>query len=246
MADKDEHITITSAGGVEVRLDLVALGGRSYAFVMDWHIRFLIAATYYLAGTYFFAGGFHFSLKGLVNADTTIYYFTVVLPALLIYFLYHPVLETLMNGHTPGKRTAGIRIVAKDGRSASAGALLLRNVFRLIDSLPIFYVLGIIVCLLNRQHLRIGDMAAGTVLVYEEKASKKRLNLIMDHEAVHGLSTQQRELIAELLERWQQLDTKKRRQLARDLLTRFGMPVPNGRRQVLDNALQGSLRELLK
>ncbi|MEJ2439225.1 MAG: hypothetical protein P8Z72_06115, partial [Gammaproteobacteria bacterium] len=89
----DEHITITSVGGVEVKLDLVALGGRSYAFVIDWHIRFLAALTYYLVGTYFFSGGFHFVLGSLAKAQMTTYYFAIVLPAMLIYFLYHPVLE---------------------------------------------------------------------------------------------------------------------------------------------------------
>ncbi|MEJ2439224.1 MAG: hypothetical protein P8Z72_06110, partial [Gammaproteobacteria bacterium] len=134
----------------------------------------------------------------------------------------------------------------KDGRSASAGALLLRNVFRLIDSLPIFYVLGIIVCLINKQHLRIGDMAAGTVLIYDEKASEKRLRLIMGQEISHALSTQQRELIAELLERWNELEAGKRRAFAREILVKFGLPLPGGRRQALDNALQGSLQQLLK
>ncbi|MEJ2359813.1 MAG: RDD family protein [Gammaproteobacteria bacterium] len=242
----DEHITITSVGGVEVKLDLVALGGRSYAFVIDWHIRFLAALTYYLVGTYFFSGGFHFVLGSLAKAQMTTYYFAIVLPAMLIYFLYHPVLEVTMQGHTPGKRMAGIRIVGKDGRSASAGALLLRNVFRLIDSLPIFYVLGIIVCLINKQHLRIGDMAAGTVLIYDEKASEKRLRLIMGQEISHALSTQQRELIAELLERWNELEAGKRRAFAREILVKFGLPLPGGRRQALDNALQGSLQQLLK
>lgn len=242
----DEHITITSAGGIEVKLDLVALGGRSYAFVMDWHIRFLAAVTYYFVGTYFFAGGFNFSIAGLARTDSTTYYFAIALPALLIYFLYHPILEVVMHGHTPGKRMAGIRIVSKDGRSASSGAILLRNVFRLIDSLPIFYVLGIIVCLINKQHLRIGDMAAGTVLVYDEKVSDKRLKLIMAHDNTHTLSTQQRELIAELLERWHELEARKRRQFARELLNKFGQPVPDARRQALDNALQASLQQLLK
>jgi hypothetical protein len=136
--------------------------------------------------------------------------------------------------------------VAKDGSSASSGAILLRNLFRLIDSLPIFYVLGIIVCLVSKQHLRIGDMAAGTVLVYEEKASKKRLNLIMETTGSHTLSTQQRELIAELLERWRELEPARRRKLALELLQKFGQPVPQIRGFKLDNALQTSLQQLLK
>jgi uncharacterized RDD family membrane protein YckC len=240
-----EHITITSAGGVEVSLDLVALGGRSYAFVMDWHIRLLVALTWFLFGLLSLTGGFTVQDSKVFTSGTGMFYL-VLLPALAIYFLYHPVLEIAMHGRTPGKRMAGIRIVAKDGSSASSGAILLRNIFRLIDSLPIFYVLGILVCLFNKQHLRIGDMAAGTVLVYEEKASEKRLNLIMGTGGTHMLSTQQRELIAEVLERWKELESAKRRQLAQELLQKFGQPMPAGRGAKLDHALQSSLQQLLK
>ena len=240
-----EQITITSAGGVEVNLDLVALGGRSYAFVMDWHIRLLAALTWFLFGLLSLTGGFTVQNSKVFTTGSGMFYL-VLLPSLLIYFLYHPVLEVGMNGRTPGKRMAGVRIVAKDGSSASSGAILLRNLFRLIDSLPIFYVLGIIVCLVSKQHLRIGDMAAGTVLVYEEKASKKRLNLIMETTGSHTLSTQQRELIAELLERWRELEPARRRKLALELLQKFGQPVPQIRGFKLDNALQTSLQQLLK
>jgi uncharacterized RDD family membrane protein YckC len=240
-----EQITITSSGGVEVKLDLVALGGRSYAFIMDWHIRFLAAAAWFLFGLLSLTGGFVVQDSKAFTAGTSMFYL-VLLPSLAIYFLYHPVLEVTMHGRTPGKRMAGIRIVAKDGGSASSGAILLRNVFRLIDSLPAFYVIGILTCLFSKQHLRIGDMAAGTVLIYEEQASQKRLNLIMDTAGTHTLSTQQRELVAEVLERWRELEPAKRRQMAQGLLQKFGQAVPMGRGHKLDRTLHASLQQLLK
>jgi len=240
-----EHISITSAGGVEVKLDLVALGGRSYAFVMDWHIRILAALAWFLFGLVSLTGGFTIEDSKAFTAGSSLFYL-VLLPALAIYFLYHPVLELAMHGRTPGKRMAGVRIVAKDGRSASSGAILLRNVFRLIDSLPMFYVLGIIVCLINKQHLRIGDMAAGTVLVYEEQASKKRLDLIMNPAGSHTLSTQQRELIAEVLERWQELQPARRREMAQTLISRLGQALPTETGHKLDSALRRQLQQLLQ
>lgn len=240
-----EQITITSAGGVEVKLDLVALGGRSYAFVLDWHFRFLAATAWFFFALRSLTGGFVVEDNKVFTSGTTVFYL-VLLPALAIYFLYHPVLELVMHGRTPGKRMAGIRIVAKDGSSASSGAILLRNVFRLIDSLPAFYVLGILVCLFNKQHLRIGDMAAGTVLIYEEQVSKKRLNMIMDTGGTQALSTQQRELVAEVLERWRELEPGRRRQIAQALLQKFGQAIPSGRGHKLDNALHANLQQLLK
>jgi len=217
-----EHITITSVGGVEVELELVALGGRSFGFIIDWHIRFIVALIYWVVGSYFYTGGFNFTIdSGLMKAGGTGYYFLVLIPAIAIYFLYHPLLEMVMNGRTPGKRMAGIRIVASDGRAASHGAIMLRNVFRLIDTMPVFYVLGCIVCLVNRQHLRIGDIAAGTVLVYEDQASRDRVEMIMSAGADNRLTTSQRELIAELLDRWRDLKADTRRSMAVKLLEKF-------------------------
>ena len=70
-------------------------------------------------------------------------YYIVVLPSLALYFLYHPILEVLMKGRTPGKRIAGVRLVKRDGGVPGVGALLIRNVFRLIDSLPFAYCIGL-------------------------------------------------------------------------------------------------------
>ena len=69
-----EQITITSAGGVEVNLDLVALGGRSYAFVMDWHIRLLAALTWFLFGLLSLTGGFNLD-NSKAFAGTGMFYF---------------------------------------------------------------------------------------------------------------------------------------------------------------------------
>ena len=61
-----------------------------------------------------------------------------------MYFLYHFALEIAMHGRTPGKRMAGIHIVTREGGSPGAGALLTRNVFRLVDSLPLLYGVGLV------------------------------------------------------------------------------------------------------
>lgn len=240
-----EQITITSAGGVEVKRELVALGGRSYAFIIDWHIRFLFALAWFFFGLLLFYGDFSLADKPGLSDTGTVFFFTVIVPAVAIYFLYHPVLEIMMNGRTPGKRMAGIRIVAKDGSSASSGAILLRNIFRLIDSLPTFYVLGILVTLFSKQYQRIGDMAAGTVLVYEELANKKRLDMIMGSQGMQSMSTQQKELVAEVLERWKELDKETRQKLSIDLLEKFNQPLPDASVADMDMTLKNSLESLL-
>src|SRR4029077_20735966 len=75
--------------------------------------------------------------------------------------------EIAMRGRTPGKRIAGVHIVARGGSSPGIGALLTRNVFRIVDSFPLLYPVGLITAMITPEHVRVGDIAAGTVLVYD-------------------------------------------------------------------------------
>jgi uncharacterized membrane protein SpoIIM required for sporulation len=72
-----------------------------------------------------------------------------------------------MVGQTPGKRLACVRIVALDGATPTVGALLVRNLFRVIDSLPVMYGVGLLTSMVRDDHVRIGDLAAGTLLIYD-------------------------------------------------------------------------------
>ena len=141
------------------QLQLAGIGGRAYAFLVDWHIRLLAALALFCVGAY--ATGP--DLDAIVDC-----WRTTLLPAALVYFLYHPVLEVALNGETPGKRWVHLRIVTTAGEPASTGAILMRNVLRLVDCLPAFYVLGLVLMFCTRDQLRPGDLATGTVVIYDE------------------------------------------------------------------------------
>jgi hypothetical protein len=143
-----------------------------------------------------------------------------LIPALSLYFLYHPAVELAMRGRTPGKRRAGIRIVTRSGEPPGAGALLVRNVFRLIDSLPVMYGVGLTLMMLTRDSLRCGDMAAGTLLVYERSVTDNDL-LHAAAQRIGTLDTAGAEIAADLLQRWSSLVPEARIRLARQLLQRY-------------------------
>jgi uncharacterized RDD family membrane protein YckC len=216
----DSIVRIASVTGIDVELRIAGPGGRSYAFVIDWHIRFLAAAAWFIAGSVVLAGGFRFADA---PPEGTAYVLGVVLPSLAIYFLYHPVLELAMRGQTPGKRIAGVRLVAvEDGGVPGIGAILIRNVFRLVDSLPAFYAVGLIVTMFTKHAVRIGDIAGGTILVYDEAPSVAVLDRLRSG-GVERLGLAQSELARELLERWPQLSATARTRLATELLARAGV-----------------------
>lgn len=82
---------------------------------------------------------------------------------------FYPVLfEVLGGGRTPGKRVAGLRVLMDDGAPVSWSASLARNFLLSADFLPLFYGFGLLSMLLNRDFKRLGDLAAGTVVVHAE------------------------------------------------------------------------------
>lgn len=247
----DETIRVTSAGGVELDYEVAGLGGRSFAFIIDWHIRAILALAWFVPLNYLVFS----SLDSSVIADAIddsktmvmLFVFLVILPTSVIYFLYHPILELIMSGRTPGKRMAGVRVISKDGSTASAGAILVRNVFRLIDSFPGgLYFLGMLTAMFNNKKLRLGDLAAGTVLIYEEKTDKRGIAELIAGEQTSSLSTRQRELAIELSERWKQLQSATRIELASKLLGQLGRETyPEEKRSRREKLLLAELQQVI-
>jgi len=209
-------LNVEATTGVDIALPIAGAGGRSYAFIIDWHIRTLLAVAWWLIGTVAYFGGFTF-LDNTSTADSSGYFLLVSLPSFVVYFLYHPILEVAMRGSTPGKRMAGIRIVARDGAAPGIGALLIRNAFRLIDSLPVFYCLGLGFVMSTALQVRIGDLAAGTLLVYDGA----RPSAAFPRARASAIDPRINELVDELISRWAELEPHARTTIGRNLLTRI-------------------------
>jgi len=218
MSSASPELSVDSVTGIDVSLPVAGPGARAYAFLIDWHLRTILALAWYAGAELIYNA--RLSLAPPVTVDGR-WFGAVLAPALAIYFLYHYVLELAMRGSTPGKRMAGVRLVTRDGSAPSAGALLVRNVFRLIDSLPLFYGIGLITAMTTREHVRIGDMAAGTLLVYESATATLPAAMGAAGPAARP-DPRGAELIAELLGRWDALAPEARVRLARQLLARYG------------------------
>ena len=219
----DDQLTVHSADAMVIDLPIAGIGNRSFAFILDWHVRFILAAGWFLL---------IMLLAQLSTGDEGAVFLNDVWrnlamwPSLICYFFYHPILEILMKGRTPGKRMAGVRIVTTDGSVPSVGAIIMRNLFRLVDSLPQFYLVGLVTCALTAKQVRLGDMAAGTLLIQEKRASAKDLDQMLDLGNHTRLSPEQLELVRELRQRWNSLTQMSRIQLAEKLLERIGERLP--------------------
>jgi len=93
----------------------------------------------------------------------------VVLLQFVVVTFYHLILEFFWNGQTPGKRLIGIRVVQANGLPLTASGAVIRNLVRLVDFLPIFYGVGMVMMFATKHSQRLGDLAARTVVIREQR-----------------------------------------------------------------------------
>ncbi len=80
---------------------------------------------------------------------------------------YYIFFELIWNGQSPGKRWVGLRVIRTEGTPISLTESLIRNLVRLVDFMPALYGAGVVTMFLNRQARRLGDLAAGTLVVWD-------------------------------------------------------------------------------
>lgn len=87
--------------------------------------------------------------------------------AFLFLWGYYLLFEMLWNGQSPGKRWVGLRVIRTDGTPISFVESLVRNLVRMVDFLPGLYGVGMVTMFINAQARRLGDLTAGTIVVYD-------------------------------------------------------------------------------
>ncbi|WP_312254735.1 RDD family protein [Stutzerimonas nitrititolerans] len=89
----------------------------------------------------------------------------------LVQWWYMVLFEVLNQGRTPGKQWLGLRVIHDDGTPIGWAASLTRNLLRFVDVLPFGYFLGALCCLSHPSFKRLGDLAAGSLVIYQERPS---------------------------------------------------------------------------
>ena len=155
MPSLDDRVTIATPEGIELELILAGVGSRFAATLLDVVVQ--LGAIFALAIVLGPLGD-----NGFVLAA----YFVAVF---LIVFAYDIVLETWNRGRSVGKLAAGLRVVRVGGEAEGFLTAAVRNFLRIVDFLPAFYVVGVISILATRRNQRLGDLAAGTLVVRERR-----------------------------------------------------------------------------
>jgi len=173
----EHEIRIDTPESVDVALEPAGLGSRFLAALVDGLIQWAFVLLLVLAGvpTFFMAAG-EDSPFGEVMIFSLL-----ALSVALLFFLYKLLLEAFWNGQTVGKRVAGIRVVQANGLPVTFAAVVVRNLLRIIDFLPGYYVVGAICALATQKRQRLGDMAAGCIVVRERPAGAPVLPAQLSH-----------------------------------------------------------------
>jgi uncharacterized RDD family membrane protein YckC len=152
---------VATPEGIELTLHLAGPVPRALAWAIDLAMRIGIVLVISIAAMQLGRAGW-----GVVLI--TMFFVEWLLPAWF---------EAAWRGQTPGKRLMGLMVLNDDGTPVRWPAALTRNLLRAADFLPFLYGLGLIAMLANRDFKRLGDLAAGTVVVYqlERRVAAKKI-----------------------------------------------------------------------
>ena len=149
----DTRYQVETPEGVDLPLRPAGLMVRALAFSIDLGLRGLVLGVLFLA----------LAMLGKLGAG---------LGSILLFVVswwYMVLFEVLNHGRSPGKQWMGLRVVHDDGTPVGWSASLLRNLLRVVDLLPFGYFLGAVSCLQHPHFKRLGDIAAGTLVIYRER-----------------------------------------------------------------------------
>ncbi len=146
---------------VAVAYAVAGVGSRCLAAVVDTLLILIMQAA---IGAVLFIGGSQLGFDNSLNSLITAIY---AIAAFAILWGYYLLFELIWNGQSPGKRMFGLRVVREGGRPITFAASAVRNLIRLVDFLPLFYGVGTVVMFFDGRARRLGDLAAGTLVVRE-------------------------------------------------------------------------------
>ena len=151
----DTVITAETPEGIAISMRAAGYPVRCMAFLIDAAIRYVIVSGVAAALGY----------GGRVGTGV------LLVSVFLVLWLYPVIFELTPGAATPGKRALGIQVMMANGLPLTPAGCLIRNLMRAVDMLPLLYGLAIVSMLLRRDARRLGDLAAGTLVVYRDRAS---------------------------------------------------------------------------
>jgi uncharacterized RDD family membrane protein YckC len=166
-APLDTTLLVETPEHVAFRYQLAGPARRSAAYLLDLAVRGIILIVLFSALLLASALKLH-DPEETLDALAGLEQGALLLVLFALEWGYYAAFEALF-GASPGKRALRLRVIHVSGRAVAPGEALLRNLLRAADLLPFFYGVGLMTMLLDARFRRLGDLAAGTVVVFEPR-----------------------------------------------------------------------------
>ena len=238
----DSTIAVVTPENIAFEYQLAGPFRRLPAFVLDLLIQYVVLAV--VAVVALIAAGFLAlaSLGSFAIAGLMVFQF-------VLFFFYGAFFEAYFNGRTPGKGLCGIRVIDVEGRPINGTRALLRNLIRVADGMPLIPILledmpplyivptgvfGLLAMAMTRRMQRLGDLAAGTMVIVDERGANLPVAQVDDARVPalasyipgdYRVTRSMSKTLASYVERRATLSPARRREIAKhlvvDLIERF-------------------------
>ncbi|MBV9737408.1 MAG: RDD family protein [Candidatus Eremiobacteraeota bacterium] len=232
----DRTIAVRTPESIAFDYELAGLGSRFLAVFVDLLIQVICALALIWALTAIAIRSNGHAIKSTFS-DRTVESLAIailVILGFLIFFGYFIIFERAWNGQTPGKRLVGIRVVRDGGFAIDFTSSLVRNLVRVLEAALGFYAISALSTLLSSENKRLGDFAAGTIVVRDSRITAP---VAPRSESAIRLTPQERALIDRFLERRESLAAAQRQALASQIATIFRARVGEPLASLGDEAL---------
>jgi len=209
----ERSVDVRTGEAVAIRYELAGLGSRFLAVIVDMLAQIVLVVVLGIG----FAIASPLLARAPLGKNLEAWAIGAGLFAFfLIFFGWFIIFEIWWSGRTPGKRMLGLRVVRDGGFPIDAGASIIRNVVRIVEVALGFYTLSAISALISRENKRLGDFAAGTIVVRDRTEAVMDLDAYLSQpaRADTGLSEPDRLLVERFLARRATLDGSARARLA--------------------------------
>ena len=213
-------VEVRTGEAVALRYELAGLGSRFLAVSIDMAAQLAILLAIVVGAAF----GSQALLRLVPSRNVAAWGIALVVVVLFVVLIgWFIVFETWWSGRTPGKRALGLRVVRDGGFPLDPGAAVIRNLVRLIELGLGFYAVSAISTLLSKENKRLGDFAAGTIVVRDrsEIAPDLHAYLASPADGGSGISPSDRVLVRRFLARRFELEPAARASLAAALAQRI-------------------------
>ena len=233
----DRTLEVRTPESIAFSYELAGLGSRFLAVSVDVTIQTLVMIG--IIWGLIYAGSHVRDVSAPTKIESSLAIAFIATIIFIVYFGYFILFETFWNGQTPGKKMMGLRVVRDGGYPADFGSVAIRNLIRVGEFVVGLYAISAVAALMSPENKRLGDMAAGTIVVRDVRAAKLADLLEEPAETAHPLmlSSQERALIDQFVARRDGMAPHNRAMMASKIAERIRPRVSRDLQQLDDEEL---------